>query len=459
MHLLPACVKRPFILARTIVAAWLTRRALRRRRPGHGRLSVLWCSATLALCACSDGSDSPAVQGPFAVSLSEWTYVDSSRGTPASGDYPALATRTLPALVFTPDAPGRFPLLLFSHGLGASPAAYAPLAETVAAAGFVVVAPAFPLTSLDAPAGPDPVDTQQQPGDISFLIDVVSDALAAGVAPFAGRVDIARIGAFGHSNGGITTLGVIANSCCSDARIGAAVALSSTAAPYNGGVYDFSSSPPLLLVHGTQDALIPFEASLRVFNEVAAAKGMLTLHDLDHSGFLQPSGHGFESTAGSIIDFFRAHLSGDVAAQARLRAGQVYDTGAELLYSADGGTEVTLPLPPPITNRLAAVEPNSNLVHGQVVTVSWRNFIAGNTINILQCSSGGTGGNDVCDFGNAHILAPNPDGEGTLLLEIIVGAVGSGRCDATTDDCVVVVNDGGLQAEEAILRIPISFAP
>lgn len=417
------------------------------------------CLAALFLAACSDGSDERVPLGPYTVVVTEQRYVDESRGTPPNGDIPALPSRTLDTLVFMPEGRGRFPLLIFSHGLGATPQAYSSLIEEVAAAGFVVVAPAFPLTNTNTPGGVNPVDTEQQPGDVSFLVDTVIDAVAAGEAPFNRRVDVERIGTFGHSNGGITTLGVMANSCCRDSRIGAAVSLSAPAAPFNNGEYDFATSNPLALVHGTEDGLIPYEESVRVFNVVVAAKGILTLNEVGHSDFLQPGAPGFASTANTVIDFFRTHLQDDSEAEARLLAGEVYDAVAELLYTATGGQDVTLPLPPPITNRVAAVEPNTDLVDGQVVTVSWRNFIPGGVVNILQCSSGGMGGNDVCDFTKAYILEDNPTGEGSLPLEIIVGDVGSGRCDATTDDCVVVFNDGGLQTEEAILRIPISFAP
>jgi len=357
-----------------------------------------------------------------------------------------------------PEGEGRFPLLIFSHGLGSSPQAYESLIEEVTAAGFVVVAPLFPLTGQNAPAGADPSDTQNQPGDVSFLIDVVIAAVAASEAPFDERVDTENIGAFGQSNGGITTLGIVANSCCRDPRIDAAVSMSAPAAPYNNGEYDFSNTAPLMLVHGTVDVIAPYEESVRVFNSVEAAKGMVTLNDVGHSGFLVPSGHGYDTVTNSIIDMFRTHLNGNNAAEDRLLAGVVYDTVAELLYTATGGTDVTLPLPPPITNRVASVDPDSNLVDGQVVTVSWRNYTPGNVVNIVQCSQGGTG-TEVCDFGNALILQPNPTGDGSLPLEIIAGDVGSGRCDATTDDCVVVVNDGGLLSEDAIIRIPISFAP
>ena len=429
------------------------------RWPGLTARVLAVCLAAAAVVACSDSSDSGGAPVQYDISVFHETYVDESRGTPATGGLPPLPTRTLETTILVPEGKGSFPLLIFSHGLGSSPQFYEGLLEEVAAAGFVVVAPLYPLTGRDAPAGADPSDTQNQPGDVSFLIDVATAAVAASEAPFDERVDVGHIGTFGHSNGGITTLGIAAHSCCRDPRIDAAASLSAPSAPFGGGEYDFSNTPPLLLVHGTLDPVAPYQESVRIFNNVTAAKGMVTLNDIGHSDFLAPADHGFETMANSIIDFFRTHLRGDNAAEGRLLAGVIYDTLAELLYTSNGGTGVTLPLPPPITGRFASVEPSSDLVDGQIVTVSWRNFIPGNAVNIVQCSQGATSGSEVCDFSNAKILQPNPTGDGSLSLSIITGKVGSGRCDASTDDCVVVVNDGGLQSEDAIIRIPISFAP
>ena len=92
------------------------------------------------------------------------------------------------------------------------------------------------------------------------------------------------------------------------------------------------------------------------------------------------------------------------------------------------------------------------------MTVSWSGYTPGKVVNVVQCSGGATGGNDLCDLTKGKILQPDPTGEGSLPLEIIVGSVGTGTCDATTTDCVIVVNDGGLQDPDATIRIPISLA-
>lgn len=418
-------------------------------------------STCLLLIACSSGHDDETVQEapPYVVDRSQQTFVDTSRETPRSGDIPAQPTRVLESEVYIPQGTGPFPLLVFSHGLGGTPEFYAELLEPVAEAGFVVIAPAFPLTNRNAPGGPDAAGVQQQPGDVSFLVDSVIAAVEAGEAPFAGRVDVERVGTFGHSNGGITTLGITANSCCRDARIGAAVVLAGNPAPFADGEYDFTDTPPILLAHGTQDDFVAYFEAVRVFNVIHAAKGMLTLNGQDHGSYLVTSGAGFDSLLATTVDFFNSHLRGDTAAGARLESEEVPDTLAELRYAARNGADVTLPVPPPITNREATATPTTGLTDGQVVTVTWKNF-SDLKINVLQCANGGTEGQSFCDFSNGAILLDDPTGEGTLDLEIIVGDVGAGRCDASTDDCVIVVNDGGLQDDpSATIRIPISFAP
>jgi predicted dienelactone hydrolase len=105
---------------------------------------LLYC-AVIAITACSDDSDGVLVLERYEVAVFEQVFVDDSRGTPSTGEFPPLPTRTLETTIFMPEGPGNFPLLIFSHGLGSSPQAYASLIEEVAAKGFVVVAPLFPL--------------------------------------------------------------------------------------------------------------------------------------------------------------------------------------------------------------------------------------------------------------------------------------------------------------------------
>jgi len=92
------------------------------------KFALLVC-LSLALLACSDSNNDVVPTQTFTVTVTERTFVDSSRGTPPTGEFPALPDRTLNTLVFVPDGNKRFPLLIFSHGLGGSPQFYQFLLE------------------------------------------------------------------------------------------------------------------------------------------------------------------------------------------------------------------------------------------------------------------------------------------------------------------------------------------
>lgn len=181
-------------------------------------------------------------------------------------------------------------------------------------------------------------------------------------------------------------------------------------------------------------------------------------HPRSGDEWIAANGEAFDSVTALTTDFLRAYLYDDEDALARLETEQDGE-GTTLAFAAERGSGVTVPTAPPVTGRKASAEPTTNLTDGQMVTVSWSGFTPGKVVNIVQCAEGARGGNDICDLTKGKILQPNPTGEGSLQLEIIVGPVGTGTCDATKDDCVIVVNDAGLQDPEATVRIPISFAP
>ena len=315
--------------------------------------------------------DGAAAAGPSGVGVVHETFVDTTRSTPKSRDVPEQAQRTLVTSVYYPstEAPvgqvvdgaapdleaGPYPLVVFSHGLGGSPESSTHVIEEIAAAGFVVVAPVFPLTSSTNPGGPDAGDTGNQPGDVSFLIDTATAGAGDGAGVFAGLIDPLEVAAVGHSNGGITTLGVSANTCCRDDRIDAAVVLSGNPAPFRGGEYEFADAPPTLLVHGTADELVPYEEAKRVFNELDGPKGLLTLDDVDHTGYLGPDSPVFETFSAVLVDFLRAELLHDDEALARLSAESPGADGVSLRFAAGAGSGVTVATEPPRTGRAASV--------------------------------------------------------------------------------------------------------
>src|SRR5207253_210206 len=97
--------------------------------------------------------------------------------------------RPLETVVRCPATPGRHPLIVFAHGFALTPATYHHLLDAWAQAGYVVAAPVFPLTTANAPGGPDEADIVNQPRDMSFVITklLAENARARGV--LADRID------------------------------------------------------------------------------------------------------------------------------------------------------------------------------------------------------------------------------------------------------------------------------
>jgi alpha-beta hydrolase superfamily lysophospholipase len=253
--------------------------------------------------------------------------VDSSRPTPANGDAPGAPDRTLPTLLVYPaagdpsappgadappaEAPYGFSLLVFAHGLSGTATAYLPFLSRLAAAGFVVAAPDFPLSKRDAPGGFTAADYEQQPADMSFVIDQVLNGGVAGPLPM---VDGGRVAVAGHSLGGITVLGLTQNSCCHDDRIQAAVAISGFQGLFDGTWYQ-PPTTPLLLIHGDQDQTVAFQRSADVFAAAASPVSLVRLLGAPHIVFGPPY---VDVVATTMIDFLRGELDEDSAALAVL---------------------------------------------------------------------------------------------------------------------------------------------
>jgi dienelactone hydrolase len=293
---------------------------------------VALAAALLAtvLAACGGGSkpaaEAAAPAGGYQIGRMVQTFVDTRRPTPANGDAPGQPTRTLvttllyPATNGGPAAGGPFPLIVFGHGFTGSPAAYDPLLRTWVAAGYVVAAPAFPLSNHDAPGGPTQNDLPNQPGDVSFVITSVL-ALARAQGPLRGAIDPGRIAVAGHSMGASTTLGVFLNTCCRDERVAAAVVLSGNEIPMPNGRFAAPDPTPVLFVHGDADDVVPYAAGRRAFADAVAPKYFVTLPGADHLGPYSGAGDG---AAGAVVrttlDFFDRYLRGDAAGLARLRS-------------------------------------------------------------------------------------------------------------------------------------------
>ena len=131
--------------------------------------------------------------------------VDSTRPTQAVFDFPGAESRRLDTVVWYPATTqaGLFPLIIYCHGTYGQPDNAMHIVEHLVRHGYMVAAPAFPLTSSAAhtqlPAAHTP-DVRNQPADVSLVIDQL--LANAELGPL---IDPQAIGSSGHSLGGVTT--------------------------------------------------------------------------------------------------------------------------------------------------------------------------------------------------------------------------------------------------------------
>lgn len=268
--------------------------------------------------------------GTYAVGTVQETYVDRTRKTKKNRTAAEKPERTLPTLIFYPaqgttgftkslagakPKPGPWPLVVFSHGVTGNGPVYSITLRVLASAGYVVVAPDYPLSKGNAEGGPVITDVAEQTRDIAFLINRVLAASKASSGPLHGEIDPGHIGIAGHSLGAITSLGAGYNACCTDARIKAVAEWAGVFFPLEskGKVAASSRGRPLLIVHGTADRTVNYRFGQAVYKLLGPPKYFITLPGAGH---VPPYLFGEANAQSKVtilasIDFFDRYLKDD----------------------------------------------------------------------------------------------------------------------------------------------------
>ena len=253
------------------------------------------------------------------------TLVDTSRRTQDMPDtgVPGSDRRTLVTTFTYPDAPGPFPLVAFAHGHNGHPRKFSQLFDEWAAAGFVVAAPAFPLSNDEVPGAASVLDLPQQPGDLSFVISESLRLSDDADSFLAGRVDPESIGVGGLSLGGATTYLAAFDECCLDERVDAAMVLDGLRPDAEGLHLD--RGIPLLIVHADDDPVVAYSFATDAFAGAVPPAYLVTLHEGVHSSpFEDDPDPADQLVLDATTAFWRAHLAGDTAADDELiRAARV----------------------------------------------------------------------------------------------------------------------------------------
>lgn len=227
--------------------------------------------------------------------------------------------RPLPTIVWYPISDdgfmpqGRFPIALFSHGIGGQPEGFADVTKPLAAAGFVVVAPAYPFTKKGTKAF-DRNDIRNQPADADHVLDKVTELDTSEGDIFKGHLATTRMCAAGFSAGGYTTAGMFHQQ--RNRRLRCGIIVSGAAMPDGSGLT--GRPAPILFLHGDADKVVTYSRGRTVYENLNWPKAFVTFYKQGHGDFLVGKNKGFVPALATILDFLRWNLYGDAAARSRL---------------------------------------------------------------------------------------------------------------------------------------------
>jgi predicted dienelactone hydrolase len=238
---------------------------------------VLTVAASLAQSAGLRISEIPADTAGPALKLAEWTPCATHPGQIQLGPFALAAVRDCPL------AGKNLPLIVVSHGFGGTYLGHHDTAETLADAGFVVVAVNHPDdTASNTGKARDMKALISRPADIRRVIDFM-----LGPSPDAAAIDSQHIGFFGFSRGGYTGL-VLAGakpdfqalrSHCPDATGVSCPTISGNVLPTLGPSSDprisaFVIADPLSSVFATSASLEDVKAPLQLWASERGGDGV-----------------------------------------------------------------------------------------------------------------------------------------------------------------------------------------
>jgi predicted dienelactone hydrolase len=234
----------------------------------------------------------------------EFVIEGGARGLTALLHYPCLQPSRpttfgpyeLDVSVGAPLAPGRFPLVLISHGSGGSPLLYRSVSLLLARRGFIVALPNHPGNSLgDNDLADSPLILRERRRQLIALLNALLADSTLGAA-----IASEPITAIGHSLGGYTVLCVAGGEPWSrsrepilvphDSRIGALVLMAPACGPFLAPHSLDAVRAPILALTAEHDALTP-DAEVRAALAGVPDPSRVTVRTVPNAGhfsFLGP---------------------------------------------------------------------------------------------------------------------------------------------------------------------------
>ncbi len=240
----------------------------------------------------------------------------------------------VPLLIFAPDVPRRYAVVLFQHGFVTRNEAYGEILQHLASHGFVVVAPQMYEPGVCALLGRPTAAEEAQLA--TQLLDWLPDGLSAvlGYTP-----EIGRLGLAGHSRGGKIAWLILAADASRAQSVAGVDSVDGTGGPFGNqprvvqGPFAFSM-PVLVVGTGLGGVCAPAGDNHEQFYAASASPAWhVIVPDYGHADMLDeaaaaaatrfcpggPDRAGMRRlTAGLLAAFFRGSLQGDLVAYAYL---------------------------------------------------------------------------------------------------------------------------------------------
>jgi hypothetical protein len=182
------------------------------------------------------------------------------------------------------------PIITWGNGTGSTPNLYGVLLRHLASHGFVVIASNSPNVAQGSP--PPMV------AGVTWIIEQNADPSS----PYYGRLDIANVGATGHSQGGFAT-----STAGNDPSI-------KTIAPLCGAGNPRSLSGPAFLFCGGEDTVVECDGIERTFAAIDDQPAMFANFLAgDHANWLSFGGNNPKPVEVAVTAWMRVHLMNDTA--------------------------------------------------------------------------------------------------------------------------------------------------
>jgi predicted dienelactone hydrolase len=195
--------------------------------------------------------------------------------------YPSGGVRGVPV------APGRYPLVVFSHGYAGFRDQSTFLTARLASWGFVVAAPDhFSRDLTEVLGGPTGATTPTTDvGDLKATIALMSAQNTAPSSPFHGHLDTGLVGAVGHSAGGAAVEALAATDPRVTTFIGLAGATVGSFGQTKRGPNRIVPHQPGMLMSGTSDHVVSDVGMIAAYGRMHRPKRLILLRGAGHLVF------------------------------------------------------------------------------------------------------------------------------------------------------------------------------